>query len=421
MGQSYKRNTCRLCGKNDFDKVLELTATPPADEYVSADRLQKVQKVYPIDLYLCRACGVTQLLDVIDTEEVYLNYTYETVSSYGLVKHFDIYANEVMEQYKPKDGGLVVDIGSNDGTLLKSFKNRGMKVLGVDPTPMIVKKANENGIPTLEGFFSEEYARQMKKDHGTAAVITCNNLVADIDNLTDLIKGVRELMTPDSVFLFESFYLVDQIQNLVWDFTYHEHFSYFTVKPLQTYFSAMGMELIDAQRIDTKGGSIRYKIQLKGGSHPVSPTVEKLIKYEESLGAQTPHIFKDYVQRIEKAKRELLVFLKDLKAKGKTFAAFGASATSTTLIYHYEMGNMIDFIVDDFKAKQNLFSPGFHIPVYAPDELYSRKPDYVIVLAWRYFEPIIKNHQRYLEQGGRFIIPLPELKVIENSFDLLQK
>ena len=412
MSKAYKRNTCRLCGKNDFDKVLELTPTPPADEYVSSERLQKVQKIYPIDLYLCRSCGVTQLLDVIDTDEVYLNYTYETVSSFGLVKHFEKYANEVMDQYKPKLGGLVLDIGSNDGTLLKFFKDRKMRVLGIDPTPSIVKKATEQGTPTLEGFFGEEYARKLKKEYGSAAVITCNNLVADIDNLADLIKGVRELMTPDSLFIFESFYLVDQIQNLVWDFTYHEHFSYFTVKPLKAYFDSLGMELIDAQRVSTKGGSVRYKIQLKGGSHPASPTVDKLIKYEESIRAQEVDIFKVYRERIEKGKRELLDLLKDLKVKGKNFAGYGASATSTTLIYHYELGDMIDFIIDDFTTKQNLFSPGFHIPVYHPDEIYKRKPDYIIMLAWRYYEPIIKNHKRYLDDGGHFIIPLPELKVI---------
>ncbi len=412
MSKAYKRNTCRLCGKNDFDKVLELTPTPPADEYVSVERLQKVQKAYPIDLYLCRSCGVTQLLDVIDTDEVYLNYTYETVSSFGLVKHFEKYANDFMDQFKPKLGRLVLDIGSNDGTLLKYFKGRGMKILGIDPTPAIVKKAIANGIPTLEGFFGEEYARKLKKEYGPAAVIACNNLVADIDNLTDLIKGVRELMTSDSLFVFESFYLVDQIQNLVWDFTYHEHFSYFTVKPLKTYFDSLGMELIDAKRVATKGGSVRYTIGLKGGLRGVSKNVDELIKYEESIGAQRADIFKEYRERIEKAKRGLCAFLKDLKAGGKTFAGFGASATSTTLIYHYELGEKLDFLVDDFKAKQNLFSPGFHIPVYHPDEIYKRKPDYIVILAWRYYEPIIKNHQRYLDDGGHFIIPLPQLKVI---------
>jgi SAM-dependent methyltransferase len=412
MGKAYKRDTCRLCGKNDFDKVLELTATPPADEYVSKERSAKPQKTYPIDLYLCRGCGVTQLLDVIDTDEVYLNYTYETVSSHGLVKHFETYAQEVMAQFKPKAGGLVLDIGSNDGTLLKFFKDRGMNILGIDPTPAIVQKACANGLPTKEAFFGEEYAAKLKKECGTAAVITCNNLVADIDNLGDLIKGVRTMMGADSVFLFESFYLVDQIENLVWDFTYHEHFSYFTVKPLKAYFDSLGLQLIDAQKIDTKGGSIRYKVQLKGGPHAVSPTVEKLIAYEEKIGAQKPEIFKGYRQRIEKAKRDLTVLLDDLKAKKKTIAAFGASATSTTLIYHYGLGGKIDFIVDDFKAKQGLFSPGFHIPVYAPDEIYKRKPDYILVLAWRFFEPILKNHQKYLDQGGQFIIPLPELKVI---------
>lgn len=412
MSKIFKRKDCRLCGSTDFEHVLNLTPTPPADSYVSAGQLDKVQEVYPIDLFLCRNCGVTQLLDVIDTEEVYLNYTYLTISSLGLIQHFEKYADEVMEQIKPAHGKLVIDIGSNDGTLLRFFKKHGMKVLGIDPAPSIAKIATEAGIKTLPEFFTEKYARELKKEYGTAAIITSNNLVADVDNLIDMIKGVRELLAPDGVFMFESFYFLDQVKNLVWDFTYHEHFSSFTVKPLKAFFDELGMELFEAQRIDTKGGSMRFKVQLKGGPHKMSPTINEHIKLEEAFGIHKPEIFIQYKSRIEKVKRDLTELLEDLKAKGKTFAGFGASATSTTLIYHYELGHTMDFIVDDFTAKQNLFSPGYHIPVYHPDEIYKRKPDYIIILAWRYYESIMKKHQRYLDEGGHFIIPLPEVKVI---------
>jgi len=412
MGKAHKRETCRLCESKDFERVLELTPTAPADAYVPADQLNIEQEIIPLELYLCRNCGVTQLLDVVDTEEVYLNYIYETVSSLGLVKHFDEYADSVMEQFKPEPGRLVLDIGSNDGTLLKFFKKHGLQVLGIDPAPEIARMATEKGIETLPVFFTEEYARQLKEKYGTAAVITSNNLIADVDNLTDCIKGIREMLAPDGVFLFESFYLVHQIQNFVWDFTYHEHFSYFTVKPLKAYFDSLGMELFEAQLIGTKGGSIRYKIQLKGGPHKVSPRVKELIRIEEEMGVQQSEVFKEYSERIENAKREFRGLLGNLKAQGKSIAGFGASATSTTLIYHYEMGNDIDFLVDDYKAKQNLFSPGYHIPVYSPEEVFKRKPDYVIILAWRFAEPIMKKYQRYIDEGGHFIIPLPDIKVI---------
>ncbi len=416
MSKAYKRNTCRFCGNSDFDRVLELTPTPPADSYVSAEQLKRVQKTYPIDLYLCRNCGMTQLLDVIDTDEVYRHYPYETSSSLGLVKHFENFADEMMRQFRPAPCGLVIDIGSNDGALLKYFKKHGMKVLGIDPTPAIAKKAMEKfGIPTLAEFFTKEYSKQLKKEYGSAAIIACNNLFANIDDPIDFIEGVRELMTPDSVFIFESFYLVDQMENQVWDFTYHEHLCYFTVKPLRDFFNKFGMELIDAQRISTKGGSIRYKVQLKGGLCKVLPTVEECIKLEERVGIQKPQIFKKYSDKIKRGREEFAELIKGLKAQRKTFAAFGASATSTTLMYHYGMGEIVDFIADDFVSKQNLFSPGFHIPVYHPDEIYKRKPDCIIILAWRYYEPIIKKHQRFLDEGGQFIVPLPEIKVISKA------
>lgn len=413
MSKVYKREVCRLCNGNNFEHVLELTPTPPADSYVSADRLNEKQEVYPIDIYLCRDCGVAQLLFVIDTEEVYLNYTYETVSSPGLIQHFKEYALEIITREKPDLNGLVIDIGSNDGILLEAFKQNGMKnVLGVDPMPGMAEKAAQKGIKTLPDFFTEKYARTIKAKYGEASVITSNNLVADVDDLDDMIRGVRELMGPESIFVFESFYLLDQVKNLVWDFTYHEHFSYFTVNPIKIFFEKHEMELIDARRINTKGGSVRYKIQRKGGSRNVMPSVNELISIETEMGIQRPEIFKEYVQRIDKAKVKLVGLLNNLKSKGKSIAGYGASATSTTLIYHYGLNDYINFLVDDFTSKQNLFSPGYHIPVYHPEELYKKKPDYIIILAWRFYEPIMKNHQKYLNGGGHFIIPLPELKII---------
>jgi hypothetical protein len=202
------------------------------------------------------------------------------------------------------------------------------------------------------------------------------------------------------------------IQGMVFDNIYHEHLCYHTVKPLDEFFRNHGMELVDVERIATKGGSLRGTAQLIGGPRQISDSVRQLITFEEDLGLHHAESFKAFATTIDSAKTDLGSVLRDLKAEGKTIAGYGASATVTTLIYHFDLGDVMSFIVDDNPSRQGLFSPGFHIPVVAPQELYDRKPDYVIVLAWRFSGLILEKHQAFLEQGGHFIVPLPEVEVL---------
>ena len=409
---AYRRETCRLCGSSALEVVLPLTPTSLADAYVSVDHLYEEQPVYPLDLYLCRDCGFSQLLDIVIPQVIYLDYIYETVSSLGLVDHFRRYAEEVIAKIRPPANSLVVDIGSNDGTLLGFFKDRGMRVLGVDPALEIARRATASGIETLSEFFTRNLVRNIMKERGAASIVTANNLYANVDDLISLTESIRDLLAPDGVFIFESFYLADWMQNMVFDFTYHEHLSYFSVKPLVSFFQSHDMELIDVQRVPTKGGSIRCTIQRVGGPRPVSPAIAELVLMESKLELQHADTFKAFAARIDQAKGEILKLIQSLLGEGKTIAGYGASATTTTLVYHFELGDKLSFIADDYPAKQNLYSPGYHIPVLAPQTLYERMPDYVIILAWRYAEPIIKKHKAFIEQGGKFIIPLPMLRVV---------
>lgn len=407
-----RRNNCRLCGGYDLEVVLELAPTPLADSYLSAEQLGKVQSTYPLDLFLCHNCGFSQLLDVVHPQVIYYDYIYETKSSLGLVEHFQGYANEVLNDIRPANGSLVVDIGSNDGTLLKFFQSGGMRVLGIDPAHEIASRATESGIETWPMFFTSELVRKIKNERGAATIITSNNLFANVDDLASMTEGIRELLAQDGVFVFESFYLADLMQNMVFDFIYHEHLSYFSVKPLDAFFRRYGMELIDAKRIPTKGGSLRYTVQLVDGPRNMSPSIAKLIDFESNLGLDRIETYQTFTKRINKVKNELLTLLSDLKAQGKTIIGYGASATSTTLIYHFGLRDMLSFIADDNPQRHNLFSPGHHIPVLSPQVIYEQKPDYILILAWRYYEPIVKKHPAYLEQGGHFIVPLPRVEVI---------
>lgn len=409
---AHRRDTCRLCEGRNLEIALPLTPTPLADSYIPMQQLGKEQEVFPLDLYLCRDCGHLQLLHVVHPEAIYYEYIYETKSSLGLVNHFREYAEEVVGRLKPPKGAFAVDLGSNDGSLLGFFKQKGMRVLGVDPAREIARKATEAGIETLPGLFTQDMARKIKTERQPAAIVTANNLFANVDELGPFTDAICDVLAPDGVFIFESFYLVDWIQHMVFDFTYHEHLSYFSAKPLVAFFRRHGMELIDVLRVPTKGGSVRYTVQLAGGPRSVSPSVKKLMDIETRVGSDRIETFRTFARKIDTAKDQLSELLQELKASGKTIAGYGASATTTTLVYHFGLGKSLQFMVDDYVAKQNLFSPGYHIPVLAPEEIYRRKVDYVLILAWRYYEPIVEKHQEFLKQGGHFIIPLPELKVI---------
>jgi SAM-dependent methyltransferase len=392
--------------------VYQLAPSPIGDAYITADQLNISQESYPIDLFLCLDCGLAQLLDIIAPEELYTDYIYQTGSSTEMREHFHKYANQVLESIKPAKGALVVDIGSNDGTLLRQFKDHGLHVLGVEPAHEIARKATEEGVKTIPGFFTPELALRIKKEYGPANIITANNVFANVDDLISLTEGIRYLLAPDGVFIFESFYLADVIENLVFDFIYHEHLSAFSVAPVQRFFQFMGMHLIDIQRVPTKGGSLRYTIQLSGGPRTVSPSVTTMLKYEETIGLYRPETFKAFLVKIDELRQLTAAHLKKLKTEGKTIAGYGASITGTTLISHFGIGEYLDYLVDDNPTKQGRFSPGLHIPVYHPKLLYECKPDYVVILAWRFAEQILKQHEDFLKHGGRFIIPIPDFRII---------
>lgn len=409
----HRRTTCRLCGGTQHERILQLAPSPIADAYIPASRLGCAQPSYPMDLFLCTACGHAQLLDVIDPNVLYRDYIYVTTSSLGLSEHFQGYAAWVMEALQPRSGGLVVDIGSNDGTLLRAFQARGMRGLGIEPAQGIAQAATAAGVETLPDFFSPSLANQVVDTRGSAQVITMNNLFANIDDLDGVAEGVRALLAPDGVFVFETFYFLDFLRNLVFDFMYHEHLSYFTIRPLQRFFWAHGLELIDVVHVPTKGGSVRCTVQRAGGPRPLQPSVARAIEAEEAAGIQVAGpLFQDFRARIEAQAEPLRDALGRFRAEGRRIVGYGASATTTTLIHHFGITGLLDALVDDNPAKQGTFSPGCHLPVHAASTLAQDPPDVVVILAWRYWQPILQQHAALLARGTRFLVPLPAFREI---------
>lgn len=415
--QHVKHKTdCRLCGSTRLDHVLPILPSAIGDAFVTADRLNEPQELYPLDCYLCLDCGHLQNLDVVDPDILFRDYTYRTSVSLGLVEHFKRYAQSVVSKLGIPTGSLVAEMGSNDGSLLKAFKNEGMRVQGIDPARDIAAAATADGIPTIPDFFTSALAGKIKSEQGEAKLFCANNVFAHIDNMADVVKGIRLLLADDGAFVFEVSYIVDMIDNMVFDTIYHEHVSHHALIPLETFLNKLDMTLFHVERTGTKGGSIRAFAQPKStGTRARSAELSQLFAEEERRGITKPKIYHDWFGAIQDAKRRVLATLDKAIAEGKLIAAYGASTTTTTLLYHFELEKRIKFIVDDNPLKQGRFSPGAHIPVLPSAELATKKPDIVVVLAWIYAEPILKRNQAYIDAGGAFLLPLPEPTIVDGA------
>lgn len=407
----YRRQDCRLCGGRRLDLVLRLRPTPLEDDYRRADRLAP-QKAYPLDVACCRDCGHVFLLDVIDASRIYSEYLYVTQTSLGLAEHYDRYAAGAIELLGLAPGALVVEFGSNDGTMLRAFQKRGMRVLGVDPAAPIAQAATEAGAETLAAFFTSELARRLRRERGPAAVVAANMVLANIDDLGDVAEALGELLAPEGVFVFETGYLLDTIKNGVFDNVYHEHLSYHSVKPMQSFFRSRGLELFEVLRNDSKGGSIRCFFQRAGAGRKVSASVAAALAEEEAFGIHTPAPYRSLGEMLDRTRDQLHSLLGGFKSQGKRVAGFGASHSVTTLVHHFALAPFLEFIVDDNPRKQDTFMPGVHVPVLHPKALLERKADYAVILPWRFSRPIRERHADFARAGGRFVDVLPRVEVV---------
>lgn len=413
MRKIKKERSCRLCGSSDLDSVLKLASTPPANAFIPKSRIDLEQKKYPLELFFCKDCYHVQLLEIVDPVELFENYVYVSGTSPVFVDHFYKYAQHVVDTYKPSKDLLVLDIGSNDGTLLKFFKTQGYTTIGVDPAKEISKKAQQEGIETINDFFTLELSEKIKNKYSLASLITANNVFAHCDDLKGMTKAIYNLLSPEGLFIFEVSYLLDVYQKTLFDTIYHEHLSYHSVIPLVKFFQENNMELIDVLRVNTHGGSIRCVVKKQTNQRPINQSVRKAVNQEKSNSLDKKNIFFNFADKIQQRKKELNNFVNKIKSDNKTIAGFGAPAKATTLMYEFGLNqNVLDFIVDDSPFKQGLYSPGLHIPILSSSAIYTLKPDYLLILAWNFSDSIIKNNKKFIDLGGKFVIPLPNLQVI---------
>jgi SAM-dependent methyltransferase len=425
------RTSCRLCGASLPEiPSFELEPTPLANEFLSegqrADLARErsgVQDLFPLSLYTCPHCGHVQLPVIVSPTRLFENYVYVAGTSPVFVDHFRRYARSMIEKLGLGPQDPVLDIGSNDGTLLRFFEQAGMSVLGVDPAREIARQATESGIPTLHGFFGSamvDTIRSRLPAGQPVSLVTANNVFAHADDLHGIVDAVKTLIGTKGAFVFEVSYLVDVCEKTLFDTIYHEHLSYHTVEPLISFFRGHGMTLFDAERVDTHGGSLRGYARVgepdknSAGYSRVTNLVDTERRLGFGPGSDRPLV--ELQAKVQSLGARLTSRLDSLKLAGKRVAAFGAPAKATTLMYQFKLdGKVVDFVIDDSPLKQGLLTPGTHIPVVPSDALYSRKPDYAVILAWNFADAIIKKHQAFLDQKGTFIVPIPEYREVSKS------
>ena len=412
----YHQESCRLCKKPDLSKVLKLKPTPAGNNFLTLEeKLKNDELIFPLELYFCKNCFHLQLGHVVSPDHLFKdNYHFVSGTSPVNVNHFENYAGEVISRFELKKNSFIIDIGSNDGTCLKAFKNKGMRVLGIDAAENIAKIANKNGIETKAAFFSKTLALNIKEQYGVPDLITSHNVLAHIEDFSGVMDAISSLMDKNSIFIFEVGYFLDVFKNLWFDTIYHEHLDYHTVAPLKEFFRSMGMELFDTKRVDIQGGSIRNFVQISGGKHKANSSIEELILLEKNEGLTNVSDLKTFQSRIDVVKSDLSQLLKDIKEKSRSIAGYGAPTKSTTLMNYFELDeNLIDYIIDDNPLKQGKFSPLLHIPVVSSDYLLGdSQPDYLLILAWNFAKSIIEKVKNSSDFDGKYIIPLPRVKIV---------
>lgn len=405
------RSDCRLCGSTDLVQVLSFGETPLANAYLSSADLGKPELFAPLVVNACNACKLVQLRDVVDPKVLFSNYLYVSGTSPVFVAHFAEYAKTVAERFALTKDSFVVDVGSNDGVLLSHFKKLGMKILGIDPAENIAAEARKNGIPTQATFFTPKTARDIAAEHGKASIITANNVFTHTDDVVGFVESVKELLRPEGVFIFENQYLKDLIEENLFDMIYHEHLCYYHLTPLVPFFKRRGLRIFDVEHVPTHGGSIRVYVGRENGPHKTSGKVQNILDGESALN--TVSTYHSFAKRIDAIGKKLHSLLGEFHRQGKRIVGYGAPAKATTLCYALGVdGGMLEYIVDDAPMKQGLHMPGTHIPIRAPDTLYTDTPGVCLILAWNFADSIVKNHQPFIENGGVFIVPVPEPRIL---------
>jgi SAM-dependent methyltransferase len=406
---------CRFCQSPLRRTFVDLGMSPLCESYVSPDRLDDMEQFFPLHVRACDACFLVQLPELVSPTEIFTEYAYFSSYSDSWLAHAADYVETMINRFELSETSVVVELGSNDGYLLQHFVERGIPSLGIEPARNVAEAATEKGVPTLVSFFSFELARRLRQEGRTADLVVANNVLAQVPDLNDFVAGIAALLMPRGIATLEFPHLMRLIEGNQFDTIYHEHYSYFSFGTARRIFQAHGLKVFDVEELPTHGGSLRvYVCHASDGSRPVGLRVADLAEREHEAGFTTPEPYSSFSQRVEQVKRELLDFLILAKRQGKRIAGYGAPGKGNTLLNYCGIRtDFLDYTVDRNPYKQGLALPGTHIPIFHPDRIADTRPDYILILPWNLKSEIVQQLSYVRAWGGRFIVPIPRLEVLE--------
>lgn len=405
---------CRHCNAELEHVFLDLGYAPPSNAYLSKAALRSPETTFPLKLYVCDQCWLVQTEDYTEAGDLFSHdYAYFSSTSQSWLQHAARYTEEITNLLGLSKKSFVIEVASNDGYLLKNFVAAGIPCLGVEPTDSTADAANKIGVPVLREFFGSATATKLAEDEKRADLICGNNVYAHVPDINDFTQGLRIALKEEGTINLEFPHLMRLIERNQFDTVYHEHFSYLSLTSVSHVFSRARLRVYDVEELPTHGGSLRIF-----GCHDTDPrrterAVEVMLEKEKEFGLQDLSLYRAFQQKADKVKNDFLAFLIEQKRAGKSVVAYGAAAKGNTLMnYAGIKHDLIDFVCDAAPSKQGKFMPGSHIPILSPDEIVKHRPDWVVILPWNLADEVVQQQQQILSWGGRFVIAVPELKVL---------
>jgi len=402
---------CRSCGARELQPVLDLGVTPLADRMPRPEQLAEPEPRFPLEVVFCPACGLMQILETVDPELVFdHDYPYYSSFSDSLVEHSRKHVERVIAARGLGPDSLVIELASNDGYLLRHYVERGVPVLGIDPVPGVAEVAQKAGVPTMVAFFGRDVGAELAASGRRADVVHANNVLAHVADTNGFVAGIAAVLKDDGAAVFEMPYVRDLIDHCEFDTIYHEHLCYFSLTALDNLFRRHGLFLNDVLRLRIHGGSLRVTATLK---EEPSAAVREMLAAEKAAGLADIGYYRDFSSRVVRLRGELLDLLKRLRGEGGVVAAYGAAAKGSTMLNYVGVGpDLVAWVADRNVHKQGRVMPGTHQPIVPPGALVERRPDYVLLLPWNLADEILAQQSAYREAGGRFILPVPQPRVV---------
>jgi len=404
---------CRFCHSKNLEMFLDLGLIPIVYRFLEECELKKPETFYPLNVYLCIDCGLAQLGYVIPSEILFnKDYPYDSRITKSRNKSYSRLAEFTCDKFQIQKNSLVVDIGSNTGLLLSCFKNQGMNVIGIEPSSKLAEIANLDELSTHVGFFDNDIVQKIISEFGTAKIVLATNVFAHIQDYDSFIQNLKKLLSNDGIFVIQVPHFLPLLNNLEYDTMYHEHVCYFGLKPLMTFFNKFDMDIFEVIEDPIDGGSIRCFIGKKGSKN-ISSNIEEILSKENEEQIYSLNRLKQFSSSVKMQKENLLNLLTTIKKENKKIVGIGAAAKGIALLSYCKIDHdILDFITEKDSLKIGKFTAGMHIPVKSDDVLIQEKPDYALILAWNFADEIMNNLDEYRKHGGKFIIPIPNPKIV---------